>query len=123
MSAPAAMIATCVTATCHASITTAATTAMLARPRSGVSVRAMPQTAFATTATAATFKPWSQPASATPVASMTTAKSTSANAEGSVKPTHESTPPSRPARIMPMAMPTWLLAGPGRNWQSATRSA
>ncbi len=28
-----------------------------------------------------------------------------------------------PARNSPIAKPTWLLAGPGRNWQSATRSA
>ena len=28
-----------------------------------------------------------------------------------------------PARKMPMLMPVWLLAGPGRNWQSATMSA
>jgi hypothetical protein len=30
---------------------------------------------------------------------------------------------ARVARINPSAMPTWLLAGPGRNWHSATRSA
>jgi len=32
-------------------------------------------------------------------------------------------PPSMPARVIPTAMPTWLLAGPGRNWQRATISA
>jgi hypothetical protein len=25
--------------------------------------------------------------------------------------------------VIPTAIPTWLLAGPGRNWHSATRSA
>jgi hypothetical protein len=34
------------------------------------------------------------------------AKATSAMAEGNVKPSHAATPPSRPARVMPMAMPT-----------------
>lgn len=33
------------------------------------------------------------------------------------------TPPSNPARMMPTAMPTWLLAGPGSAWESATTSA
>jgi hypothetical protein len=28
------------------------------------------------------------------------------DAEGNVKPSHAATPPSRPARVMPMAMPT-----------------
>ena len=39
----------------------AATTASVARARSGASVRAMPSTACATTATAATLRPCSQP--------------------------------------------------------------
>ena len=47
---------------------------------------------------------------------------TIAAAEGSVKPIHASSPPNHPARMVPIAMPTWLLAGPGRNWHSATRS-
>ena len=32
-------------------------------------------------------------------------------------------PPGSPERSNPSAMPIWLLAGPGRNWHSATRSA
>ena len=32
-------------------------------------------------------------------------------------------PPTSPAREIPRAKPSWLLAGPGRNWQSARRSA
>ncbi len=39
----------------------AAATASVARARSGASVRAMPSTACATTATAATLRPCSQP--------------------------------------------------------------
>jgi len=31
--------------------------------------------------------------------------------------------PRAPARRSPSAKPTWLEAGPGRNWQSATGSA
>ncbi|CPO42683.1 Uncharacterised protein [Bordetella pertussis] len=31
--------------------------------------------------------------------------------------------PAQPARASPSAMPVWLLAGPGRNWHSATSSA
>ena len=41
----------------------------------------------------------------------------------SVNPSHAASPPGSPARRMPRAIPTWLLAGPGRNWHSATRSA
>ena len=95
----------------------------MARARSGASARAIPQTAKATTATAATLSPCNQPASATSSTRRPYAKATSAMAEGNVNPSHAATPPSRPPRVMPMAMPTWLLAGPGRNWQSATRSA
>ena len=41
--------------------TAAVTTAIVARSRSGVRVRIMPSTAWATTATAAIFRPCSQP--------------------------------------------------------------
>ncbi len=44
-------------------------------------------------------------------------------AEGIVKPNQAASAPGRPARKMPMLIPTWLDAGPGRNWQSATMSA
>ena len=44
-------------------------------------------------------------------------------AEGKVKPVQAAKAPAYPARESPMAMPTWLDAGPGRNWQSATMSA
>jgi hypothetical protein len=45
-------------------------------------------------------------------------------ADGMVKANHAARPPQRPLpRRMPREKPTWLEAGPGRNWQSATRSA
>ena len=105
--------------------TIAATTmARLARGLSGQRFTPMPHTAFATTATAATFSPFSQPAPLTsPICARPMANSVSAMAEGSVKPSQATKPPSTPARCMPTPKPTWLLAGPGRNWQSATRSA
>ena len=45
------------------------------------------------------------------------------DAEGSVNAAQAARPPRYPARMRPIAKPVWLLAGPGRNWQSATRSA
>ncbi len=103
---------------------TAATTASVARSRSGASERIMPRTACATTATAATLRPCSQALPApSPTASRPSANRTRASAEGSVKAAHAASAPVYPARDNPMAMPTWLLAGPGRNWHSATRSA
>jgi hypothetical protein len=44
-------------------------------------------------------------------------------AEGSVNPSQAAMAPGSPARKIPIATPTWLLVGPGKNWQSATRSA
>ena len=44
-------------------------------------------------------------------------------ADGAVKPSHAIAAPAYPARRYPIAMPVWLLAGPGRNWHRATRSA
>src|SRR5205823_3970111 len=79
--------------------------------------------AGATTATATSLSPSSQPAAPTPDARTPYAKAISATADGSVNPSHAATPPASPARSMPSAIPTWLDAGPGRNWQSATRSA
>ncbi|KAG1244747.1 hypothetical protein G6F65_021632 [Rhizopus arrhizus] len=74
-------------------------------------------------ATAATFKPCiapdcdSQPKCASP-----RANPISASAVGSVNASQAAAMPGQPARRRPIAMPTWLLAGPGRNWHSATRS-
>ena len=47
----------------------------------------------------------------------------STTAEGRVKPTQAARPPGSPARRMPSVTATWLLAGPGNIWQSATISA
>ena len=104
--------------------TSVASTAMLARARSGQRARAIPHTAWATTATATTLSPWRAPSPAGPVmAPAPKAKSVSAMAEGKVNPAQAARPPARPPRDNPTANPTWLDAGPGRNWQSATRSA
>ena len=95
---------------------------MVARSRSGARDRAIPHTALATTATAAIFNPCSHPASVTPSRWRPKAKTTRAMAEGKVNPSHAATAPGNPARTMPIAIPTWLLVGPGRNCQSATMS-
>ena len=42
--------------------------------------------------------------------------------DGSVNPINEIIPPPMPALIVPIPIPTWLLAGPGKNWHSATKS-
>ena len=121
--APRAMAASCPGAEGKARVISAAAQAMPARIRSGQSVRPMPHTACAMTATAATFRPWitaepdNQPKCASP-----RANSISAMAEGSVNASQAASMPAQPARFSPIAMPTWLLAGPGRNWHSATRS-
>lgn len=97
---------------------------MVALRRSGVSVRAMPSTACATTAAAAACSPSSHPAPArSGVPETSRANATSSTADGRVNPHHAARSPSSPARCSPSAIPTWLDAGPGRNWHSATRSA
>jgi len=84
----------------------------------------MPQTAWATTATATTFRPWIRPAPIGPSNAVAPkAKASRIRAEGKVKAVQAASAPSAPARRSPSAKPTWLEAGPGRNWQSATRSA
>ena len=94
---------------------TAARSARVARARSGQSACAMLQTACTTTATVAIFKPCNQPALPAPSVAMPKANKVSASADGKVKPSQAANAPGRPARAMPIAMPTWLLAGPGRN--------
>ena len=121
--APAAMIATCANGVAHARATAAATSATPRRGQSGVSVPAMTQTAWATTATAATFSPCTQPAPDRSVETATSPSTVKATADGSVNPSHAATPPAIPARRVPIAIPSWLLAGPGRIWHSVTRSA
>jgi hypothetical protein len=98
--------------------------AMLARSRSGARLRAIPQTACATTATATTLRPWISPPPTGPSkAEAPKANKTRSRAEGRVNAAHAANAPRGPPRNRPSANPTWLLAGPGRNWQSATRSA
>jgi hypothetical protein len=83
----------------------------------------MPQIAWATTATATSFRPWTSPSAHGPeTAEAPKATATSRSADGSVKAAHAATPPRRPPRTSPTAKPVWLDAGPGRNWQSVTRS-
>lgn len=119
-----AMTATCAAGPGTSSTTTAAAAAMVARRRSGVSERAMPSTACATTAAAAACSPSSHPAPArSGVPETSRANATSSTADGRVNPHHAARSPGSPARCSPSAIPTWLDAGPGRNWHSATRSA
>jgi len=99
-----------------ASASSVAPIARVARSLSGHKLRAMPQTAWATTATATILRPCSQgtcemsPSSATPYS-----KAIMATAEGIVNPNQAANAPARPARSVPSVMPTWLLAGPGKN--------
>ena len=90
----------------HTETASAAAMAIVARSRSGASVRAMPQTAWATTATAASLRPWSQPAPERSSPRTPSPNSTMATADGRVKPSQAATPPASPARTMPMAMLT-----------------
>ena len=73
--------------------------------------------------TAAIFSPWMRPdCASTGHCDMPMPNAMSATAEGIVKPSHAAKAPRQPQRLKPKAMPTWLLAGPGRNWHKATRS-
>ena len=85
----------------------------------------MPQIACATTATATSFRPCRMPSATGPVSAVAPiAKANRMMADGMVKANQAASPPSRPLpRRMPRVKPTWLDAGPGRNWQSATTSA
>ena len=93
------------------------------RKRSGHRDLDMPHTAWATTATAMTFSPCTTPELSHPAPlSAPSANRSRAAAEGIVNPSQAASAPSQPARCSPSAMPTWLLAGPGKNWHKATRS-
>ena len=101
-----------------------AATPMTVRRRSGVRVRAIPHTAWATTATATSFRPWITAWAQTPLMNPTPKANTVIKiADGKVKPAQAANAPGQPARRQPRPKPTWLDAGPGRNWLSATRSA
>ena len=117
------MTSTCAATPPVSSSAPAAITAIVIRVRSGVSVRPMPHSANATTATAAIFSPSSHPPPSPPNSCTPYANAASATADGNVNPSHARNPPRYPARPVPTAMPSWLLAGPGKNWHSATSSA
>jgi hypothetical protein len=122
--APAAIAATMPADPGTKASSTTASTAIAARSRSGHNCRAMPHTAWATMATATIFNPCNAPAPSGPATCVpVSAKPSRISAEGRVKATKAASAPAHPARIMPSANPTWLEAGPGRNWHSATRSA
>ena len=89
------------------------------RGQSGASDPASTYTAWATIATAASLSPWTQPAEARSPDDATRANATSTTADGSVNPSHAATPPAHPARSAPIAIPSWLLVGPGSDWQRA----
>ena len=88
---------------------------------------AIASTACATTATAAVLRPATAPATGPVsgiVAPATTIPSSPMSAAlGSVKPTQAASAPAQPARSRPTATDSWLDAGPGRAWHSATSSA
>ena len=83
---------------------------------------AMPSTACATTATATSLRPCSSPR----LRALKRARAIRDERHGDRRRQGEAGPGRQragiAARMRPMANPTWLLAGPGRNWQSATRS-
>jgi len=83
----------------------------------------MLHTASATAATATTFSPCSQPAACSPMFWRVSAKITMRIADGSVNPSHAAKAPGIPARSKPIESPSFELAAPGRNCESATRSA
>ena len=118
MRAPAAMIATCANGSSRRAPPPRPRPRRLARPV-GRQGPAIDQTACATTATAASLSPWTQPAPERSAVAATRPRTVRAMADGSVKPSHAASPPARPARRVPMAIPSWLLAGPGRDWHSA----
>ena len=64
------------------------------RGQSGARLPAIDQTACATTATAASLRPWTQPAPDRSVVAATSPNSVRATADGSVKPSHAAMPPS-----------------------------
>ena len=106
MSAPAAMIATWIAGEATASATIAAATTTIERGTSGASVRHMTSTAWATTATAASLSPATQPASERSADSVSSANPTRMIADGRVNPSQLTMPPSRPARSVPIAIPS-----------------
>src|SRR5690606_25750482 len=103
-------------------IAAAAATAKAILGLSGARDFPMPSKACATTATATIFNPCIQPLSKEPfVTNM--ANRTRRRTDGIVKQNQDNNPPNSPPRSIPIEIPTWELAGPGRNWHKATKSA
>ncbi len=122
--APKRMATSCENEDVLSNTMSAATAVIEALSRSGQSVRAMPQTAWATIATATSLSPCNNPVPIGPLSELAAyANNRSATAEGSVNPAQAASPPRYPARRIPMEKPTLLLVGPGANWQRATNSA
>ena len=96
-----------------ASARIAAPTAIVARSRSGHRLRAIPHTAWATTATATIFSPCSH-GRMREIAEggHAIAESDHRHGRGQREPEPGGERPGRPARRMPIVIPTWLLAGP-----------
>ena len=94
------MIATWVAGEATASAAMAAVTTMIERATSGASVRHMTSTAWATTATAASLSPRTQPASVRSADSVSSAKATRMIADGRVNPEpgEDAAEPSGPKR-------------------------
>ena len=76
--------------------------------------RAICTTAWATTATAATFNPATIPEGTTTPLPTARPAPMSRTADGSVKPSHARSEPPMPARRSPTPIPTCELAGPGQ---------
>ena len=86
-------------------------------------VRAICHNAQAMIATAASFRPCTSE-SGSPLSKrlVPTPRPIISTADGVVKPSQAARPPGMRPRSIPMAKPTWLDMGPGRNWHNAIRS-
>ena len=120
-SAAAAMESGAATGSGTKSINSSTATANSDRARSGANERRSATIADATTATATSSNPCSQPAR-TLVCGTASAKSVISTAEGRVNPIHAATAPAGPARSHPSNIPVCELAGPGKSCVSATHS-
>ncbi len=122
--APAAMARTCAKALGIRSTIAAAPSASPRRGRSGVSVRAMPKTASATTATAASFSPVQERRAGLAFETRRPEREGEHQRGGGEggsrrrRPARRAVPPAEADRE-----PHLAGGRAGRNWQSATRSA
>src|SRR5699024_7065894 len=97
---------------------------IMMRCRSGHKLFAIPQIACATIATATIFSPCTMPSEINVLSEVIpNANKINAIADGIVNPNQAANAPKYLAFDNPSAIPTWLLAGPGKNWHNATKSA